>query len=501
MSKYAYYLSIRSTSLAHYIGKALLLPSRFYKNRPDDIQTIEADYLILSKVKFLKNSNCSVEIILNNQELEYLKETSDKNIFFYTRPIPISRIKKIFFIEEVQKLKTIDNIQRGVGFIPEELIEIANDENVDPDIETYSYKYNQELVRKIKLYDQILGGLAFVRHGLEGNYSNNYFSILSHFNILIAKDFEKAGHNIDHKYDGSFTGNGKFWEKLYNLIYDDIVDNDVLLFSENENINIVKSNGIWQYEAIEKNTIPYILAILNTYGEDSRRRKKTKDYISDCKKGKIIKGKQEGIDLIYGINNGYSVFYNKYDTKLVKYKMDSLLDYYTIESIFQYTINNNKNNAQFEYIDILGIEKDISLNKYYETYTILDEIIITDKETIIGKIKKWINDIFFSDLDKYIEYIFNEIIKLKKKIREYEKQNKIIESKYTDEKDKNIRLTNKLNASMEDKDQEEMIERIFDLIVKKTPELKAIAKENGVKFTNKNDTIKAILTKDNNLLL
>ena len=59
MNKYIYYLSIKSTSLAHYFGKALILPSRFYKNR----QSIEDDYLVLSKNKFLNNSNCSIKLV------------------------------------------------------------------------------------------------------------------------------------------------------------------------------------------------------------------------------------------------------------------------------------------------------------------------------------------------------------------------------------------------------------------------------------------------------
>ena len=66
--------------------------------------------------------------------------------------------------------------------------------------------------------------------------------------------------------------------------------------------------------------------------------------------------------------------------KIVKFEMDSLLDYYTIESVFQYVINDKKDNKRFEYIDDIGIEKDIVFNKEYETYTILDETVVSNKK-------------------------------------------------------------------------------------------------------------------------
>jgi len=77
MNQDIYYLSINSTSLAHYIGKAIILPSRFYDNRPSDVQSMQNDYLILSKDKFLNASNCSIELILNEEESHFL--TGSKN--------------------------------------------------------------------------------------------------------------------------------------------------------------------------------------------------------------------------------------------------------------------------------------------------------------------------------------------------------------------------------------------------------------------------------------
>jgi len=444
MNENSYYMSIRSTSLAHYIGKALILPSRFYKKRPTDIQAIESDYIILAKDKFLNNSNCSIEIILNEQEREDL-EQKNNNLFFYKIPIPLSRIKKIFFPNEDEKILNVSDINRGTGFISEKIVEVVNEKNVSVEIEIDNYKYNEELENKIETYNNILGGLAFVRHTQDGQYSENYFSILSHFNKLIEKDYKKNNFKITNKYDGAFTGidsnNIRFWEELYPLLYEDITEQDVSTFSQKEGISINKLNGVLNYETIKDSSITYKLAILSTYGEDSTKRKKTNDLISDCKNEQISKDKQEGISLIYGINNGYSTFRNQYDKKIVKFKMDSLLDYYTIESVFQYVINDRKDNGKFEYIDNIGIEKEIILNKEYEIYTILDETIITKEKTIIAKFKELMTSI---ELDNYIDNLFEKIKNLMSEKKELVNRNmrlsqqlnnklKNIEDKYKNE--------------------------------------------------------------------
>ena len=179
MNENIYYLSIQSTSLAHYFGKALILPSRFYKKRPSDIQNINSDYLVLSKKKFLNDSNCSIELILENKEVNYLTELEDNNTFLYSKPIAISRVKKVYFIDKTQKLKTIDNINKGLGFISEKFIEVIEEDSINVNTSNDdNNKYSSELESKIKTYNHVLGGLAFVRHTLNGEYTENYFSIL-----------------------------------------------------------------------------------------------------------------------------------------------------------------------------------------------------------------------------------------------------------------------------------------------------------------------------------
>ena len=622
MNKYIYYLSIKSTSLAHYFGKALILPSRFYKNRPLDIQSIEDDYLVLSKNKFLNNSNCSIKLVLKKEEVNSLIEIEDTNLFLYSKPIPISRIKQVYFIDEIQKLKTVDNINRGTAFISTTLSKVIEEESISRDIIVKDmFKYSPELESKIKTYNHILGGLAFVKYTLEGEYSENYFSILSYFNNFIQN---KINNRLD-KYDGAFTPNGDFWSKLSPLLYETISEKDVLNFSEQEKVAIEKLNGIFKYENIDKKSITYKLAILNIYGEDSSKRKKTDDLISDCKNGKIPKEKQEAIALIFGINNGYSNFRNQYDKKIVKFKMESLLDYYTIESVFQYVINDKKNNEKFEYIDEIFPDEELDIGKKafdleeystnilkYFTKNILNlslkelfnNIINQFKNTFIEEMNKKDSELEnmklkIEELNQKVIIKENELLKQQDIVNQLNKNKEILDkdiqkkneknnflNQQLEEKDQNI---NSLKQEVETKDNElqreknnfeelnkgkEKVEERYNLLEKeakekdernntltkdivnqnnqirelsksienkntelinseqslidnkttfdeekeriiieqtletylkydskKVPELRKIAKEKGIKFTNKSDTIKSILVhKDNRLL-
>jgi len=502
MNENIYYLSIQSTSLAHYLGRGLILPSKFYTNRPTDIQNIQSDYLIFSKKKFLNDSNCSIEIILENTEIKKIVSIGDTSIFLYPEPIPISRIKKVYFIDKIQKLKTIDAINRGAGFISENFIDIVDKEVYKVDIfHKQDYKYSTELEEKIKTYNHVLGGLAFTQYTLKGEYFENYFSILAHFNYYIQS---KMNNRYD-KYDGAFTHNGGFWSKLSPLLYEHISEKDVLNFAEQEKINIKKSNGLFQYETINDKSMTYKLAILMTYGEDSTKRKKTNDLISDCKNRKIPKEKQEGIALIYGINNGYSSFRNQYDKKIVKFKMNSLLDYYTVESIFQYVINDKKDNERFEYIDRTFPNKELILN------------ISDNKEKEFFDIEKYLEDLLSYFKDNMFnlspkELLLNILNKFKNTFSE-EMNKKDIKINILNEKNKELEQQNRsLNQSIEDKNSnfdeekekiiiEETLESYLKYNIKKAPELKKIAKEKGIKYTNKPDTIKLILAHKNNKLL
>ena len=437
-----YYISIKTTGLSYYINSALILPTDFYnKERPKDIQNLVSDYILLSKDKYLNDSDCSIEIILTDEEIKnYLREI-DNDLFLYYLPIPLSRLRKIFFLDDIKKRKIIFDIQAN-GFIPIELVEVKIEDKKEIKLNNIeNFEYNQKLKDKINNYDHILGGLAFARYDINGEYYKIYFSLLSYFNNFIKKELDKNQIEIEDKYKGAFDGSGS-WREIYPLLYEQIEETDVLKQAEKEKIEITKNKlGLWEISNIEKSKT-YLLAILNNYGENSTKRKKTEDLLNNFKNQKIPIEKQEGISLSYGINNGYSKFFNKYDKKIVKFKMDSLFDYYIIESIYQYVFKNQKDSGEFEYLDKnIDIRKKLLFNKEYKTFQIIDETIIyKDKKTIIAKIKEFLKEDLFLELEKYIDNLFEKIENLSDLNFKLKRKNGDLLNENNDLKNKNQEL-------------------------------------------------------------
>ncbi len=85
-----------------------------------------------------------------------------------------------------------------------------------------------ELSDKIKRFDIILGGFAFMRLGGKSfmNYSENYFSTLSYFNKLIEEQTINAakekGLKFSNKYTGLFSKQESEWSKWQQYIYKNI---------------------------------------------------------------------------------------------------------------------------------------------------------------------------------------------------------------------------------------------------------------------------------------
>ncbi|MDQ7046618.1 MAG: hypothetical protein Q9M39_03010 [Sulfurovum sp.] len=219
-------------------------------------------------------------------------------------------------------------------------------------------------------------------------------------------------------------------EYIISFIIRKISQKDVDNIAKKENVIIEKLNGIFQYQDVDKiNSITYKLAILHNYGEDSTKRKKTNDLLYEFKTGKIPKDKVEGISLIYGINNGYSSFYNFYDKKIVKFKMDSLLDYYIIESIFQHIINESKENREFKYIATIFPEQKLILSvdnikQKEEKYQSLESLLSFVKNSIFEMTPKELITKIWKEFKKLLDEKDSEIQELNNKVLQLENTKK-----------------------------------------------------------------------------
>lgn len=391
-----FFIPINSGNLAHYLSKALILPAKYFSNRLEDIQSKLEYSILLSKNKWVKNSDCSIEIILTETELKELKNISDK-FSKLDIPLPISRIKKVFFLDNKQKETTVWNINNGAAFIPEHLISIEKDSveftNDDFQLKEISNISNIEIESKINRYNTALGGFAFMKVGgkvwdsISMEFSENYFITLSNFNKLIEEQTLKAekekGFYFNKKFIGLFSTNDSEWSKWQPYIYKNIALQNVDDIAEREGVRIEKKLGLINIDSIDKTTHIYDLAILATYGES--KNKSVDDLVNNLHNGTIPESKKEDIALLFGLNTGYTKFRNKYKSNNreynIKFKLESKLDFYTIESIFQFAFYQNRKSYAFPFIDKMTFPQSFKKNfKGFETYNILGKTVIAKKK-------------------------------------------------------------------------------------------------------------------------
>ncbi|MEI6066157.1 MAG: hypothetical protein WCP96_02360 [Methylococcaceae bacterium] len=416
MNEKKYFLPIKSVNLAHYMSKGCICPANYLKNRSQDIQTKFENCLLLSNTKFTDQTNCALEIIFNNP-LEEPRKISE-NFFLFDSPLPISRIKKIIFQDEKKKITTSFNISSGAAFLPDNLVEI--DSSLEATNSNQISNLNLEGVDKdwnteLELFDKLLGGFSLM--SIAGNeyqnYPLNYFNTLSVINSLIKKEFINQAIPVNNDFEWAIINTSKHG-KLHNTIYSKIDANIIEEFARKDSIALEKNNGKYMLDKIPRDSKTYLVAILASYGDGARLT--IDNFISDFVSNKFPDEKKEGIALIFGINKGYEAFRNKYKTENfevdIKFKLDSQLDYYTIESIYQFVFNNKKDNYSFDYIDNWCVKlKENILRDDCETYQVLDKTISYKKKEKV--VSQYLFQQFFQnfekDFEEYTRLIFDKV--------------------------------------------------------------------------------------------
>lgn len=372
-----YYFPINSVTLADYLGCACIKPTKYFEKRQGDLQDKFPESLVLTTNFGSRETDCCLELCLTGNEKKRLQPIG-KGWFLCETPLPITRIKKILFSSEEQRNQTIENIRMSTAFVPNELIKVVDKfDNFSLD-KIEAKPNNNTFERSIRKFDSYLGGFSLMRLACEEymNYSENYFSTLSFFSDKIRKELETNKQRISDKYFDAFLGKQGF-KKLLPLINKKINEQDLNILAEEEGQKISKNiiTGLIDLLNLEKNTL--IAAVLYTYkvGDESGN-KKIDSLILNNFKG-VEKG--EGIAFCYGLNRGYSIFSSKYKDKNVKFQLNSQLDYYTIESLYQYAFNGIKSN-NFPYLDDWCPKQKTSSIIGKTDYKILDIVVIGKKK-------------------------------------------------------------------------------------------------------------------------
>lgn len=422
--KSVFYIPIESKNLAHYLGGGIIAPSKYIENKNVDIQDEFKNFLLLCSSKFTNESNCAIEIFLGDEEAIKISD----NFYLIEKPLPISRIKNIYFKEEEQKVSTHFNVTVGDAFLPEHLFKVSKDMSVDTK-ELNNIKYQGSEIdwsTYIRKYDKVLGGFAVMTTSKESfqNYPTHYFSTLGNINEFFSNSLKEQNVDIENSYKFALNNDGKF-KDFHDTIYSEIDFAEVERYAEKDKVNLEVKNGIIQIDKIPDNTSTYLVAILDSYGKN--KRKKVDTFISDFFSGKFNEKKKEGLSLIFGINKGYKAFRNRYKTENfevdIKFHLNCKLDYYIIESIYQKIFNSRSNVTSFQYIDkyISNCEMESKPDSKFMTYNMVDKVIVWKEKVltpyemfvykIVKKISNWFPS-FISVKKNEIENLFRADFKL-----------------------------------------------------------------------------------------
>jgi hypothetical protein len=531
----SFYIPIHSTSLAIYFGNACISPGKYYTNKIKDIQDKFPDYILLSDKLCDINSDCCLEVILNDTEIDALNKIQD-NLYLLNKPLPISRVKFIYFNNQQQLEYTITNINLATAFIPDRLLKIVdkfekvNIDNIEsPKIEII-YNWQDE----IKYYDSILGGFALMKNSGEDymNFSEKYFSTLSFFNSIIENELVSLDKKIEDEYFDVFLGKGSF-RKLFTLLKKEIDEDELNNIAKEENQIIVKDRFTKIIDLSNLKNTTLISAILYSYGVGEESRKKRIDgLILSNFKSDLPSDKSEIIALSYGINRGYSIFQNKYKLgekeKFIKFRLDNKLDYYTIESIYQFAFNKIKS-ERYEYIENIKFDTTTKIPANKNTdYFILDTLVFGKKKPKVGS-KEYLSNLlhsyfqknsasfFFSLFENIISIIKKDVVEeindenhlkdtensIKKELEaknlEIERLNKLINDLSNNQTGSNLVEDNKnyLNKK-EDNARIEIIKLVKTYLKKDKLGLENEAREKGLIYKNKNKDELIILLLSNN---
>ncbi len=519
-----YYFPIKSECLAHYFGCACLKPSKYFTNKPQDIQNLFENFLLITTSRGCIECNCCLEIVLTNEE-ETKLISAGGTWYLFESALPITRVKKICFTEEQQKNKTLTNIRMGTAFVPDSIVgSTSSFEDVTvKEVKVLKDYYVKDQTKEIELYNRILGALIIMRLAREKymNFSEAYIETLAVFNKLIVDALVKAGKSPNDQYSGLFT-QSKSYACLLPYLNKQVDVDDVKQMAKNEG-QVVSQNKITkkiELDSLDKKA--YILAVLASYGVGNEsKRDKIDGLILSNFEG--IKSAQL-VALCFGYNHGYNAFSSFYGTSEgnkidVKFQLDSLLDYYTIESVYQFVFNK-KISENFYYLDSWCNKQHTPSVTKKTDYCVLDTIVIGKKKPKVGS-KEWWSSFsqFYQKIDvsslfqTSLSILFNRVAEhvIQECVEEKEEEIAEIKAQY---EEKNNRLMELENLSLSQREsvtnkertggvsREDIIKEVFGYFDKDDKELNTILKSLGIKSKGlkKDEKIfKILITKEQNI--
>jgi hypothetical protein len=380
MKKQNKLIPINSANLGTYFSSAIIVPRSFIKEDTQDLQSTYSEAIVFSDQYFTTNSDCCIEVLLTADEIANINHSTNDSISFYFGAIPITRISAIYFHSK-EKAQRTSGLISSAAYFPERLIKIIDrgemSESASADVKNLSMHHSDTIKQKISTFDKYLGGLTFMKHGgpSYSNYSTNYISTLNIFTKSIDSDVRTAKRktDIEDKYIAYFDSNNNQMNDFRSKIEGD--DNDIASFIGDK---VPIRNNKYLQDEVRGNKILYMYSILSNYGPDQTKPLGTESLLKSMLIENIAH--RESVSLYFGVHVGYKALKKSYvidnDVLSTKNELASKLDYYTIESVYQYVFNHNNTGAHsFLKPHIPKCTKVVD-HKKYKTYKVYDEDII-----------------------------------------------------------------------------------------------------------------------------
>jgi hypothetical protein len=502
MKSQHYYFPISSVSLAHYFGCACVKPARYFTNKPkDDIQDKFCDFLLLTTNFGTRQTDCCLEVVLTEEEKKDIIDIRN-GFFLYEKPLPITRIKSIYFTSEEQKKQTIVLINMSTAFVPEKLIKIVDkfDDFIIDGVNVHQQYPKLFYEKEIRKFNGLLGGvslLQIVREEEYMNYSENYFSSLSAYVSFIEPSLRNFGRQFKNLFQDPL------YQKIEPLLWT-VIDENIVIHEAQKDGQKIEKDKITQIINLSKlKDIPYILAILNTYGvgNESKRKKIDELIMSGFQSPEIKSNMSEMIALCYGINRGYSKLHNSYGTKAnnnkkVKFLLNSQLDYYTIEGLYQHSFNQRKEKKDYSYLSWCPIFENNAIVD--DGYRILDMVVVPKKKQDL-KEEPW--NALLPYFSECAEKIY--VIACKEACKEFEYTINEQREKIDELKARCYKLENENRSNLTALQKSQNKEYIRLILTLKKEDLQKEAKNKGLKVMGmkKEDIIIALMTENSSLNL
>ena len=370
-----YLLQTHRIKLQDYVQCGLVAPDIYLGDEIEkDIQSNTPNFLILSDgyIEELDESQILIELILTEDEKASLHICKD--VCYLASPLPITRIKKVYAYDKTSISHIITSLKTSEkGFLPENIFDsytqkkqcIFGPKSYSPTLETLQIT---DFSDQIRSFDKRMGMFGYMKNSVAyycndsatiANYSKNYFKILS----TLFDNSLSDGPII-------LNDNFSFKELLYSK--EQIDESFIKTIAQSIEDNAIKEIFLKILEPnstrkilpllLEKNAELYYFIALVFYvrHKDSNRKDSIKINIKDI----IPEPLAEKALAILGIYFGYRTLratehieiHDSYFVKLfgqewnMKFKLDTKLDYMTIESIYRHSFKDKNDARTLDYL-------------------------------------------------------------------------------------------------------------------------------------------------------